>query len=186
MLEYIQNLPQLIIELFRENPWGQWIWMIAFVISIVNFAIWKNKSFIFIMMIASGFWGAHFMLIWALAASAVQFFDVIKNLVALKYEKNKYLTIIFILAYLIIWFFTYKDVYSLIPILTSIFGVILVFYVRGVWLNIGYLGIISLWFIYNIYNNSIWGVMSDVVLFVVGIFWISRILFFEKKAKWKQ
>ncbi len=185
MLEYIQNLPQVITELFKQNPWGQWIWMVAFLISIVNFSIWKNKSFIFIMMIASGFWWAHFMLIGALAASAVQFFDVIKNLFALKFEKNKYVALFFILAYILIWFFTYKDVYSLIPILTSIFWVILVFYVRWVWLNIWYLWIISLWFIYNLYNNSVWWVMSDVVLWVVWIFWIIRILFFEKKKKWK-
>ncbi len=175
-----------LINSLSNDPFGQGMGIVAFVITMYAFWLCKDKQFIFVMMGASLFWGFHFALIWALAAAWVQLFDIVKNSLALKYEKSLKISLFLVVCYLVIGFFTYKDSYSLLPILTSVVSIFLVFYVRGVWLNIGYLWIIVCWFGYNLHNWSIGWMLSDVVLFFVWIAWIIRILITDKKDKWKQ
>ncbi len=173
----------LFILTFTANPLWQTMWIVAFIITMYAFGLCKDKQFIYIMMIGSLFWGLHFWLIAAFAAAWVQLFDIAKNALALRYEKNIKISIFCITAYIIIWFLAYKDAYSLLPIITSVISVFLVFYVRWIWLNLWYLWIIVCWFWYNLHNWSIGWMLSDVVLFFVWIAWVMRILIIEKKWK---
>lgn len=172
-----------IYNLFLLNPLGQFLWLMAFVVSIYNFLYCKNKRFIFFTMIASIFWWFHFLALWLLSAAYINIVDVLKNALALKYEKNKYITLGFILVYIIISYFTYVGIISLIPLATAILSTILVFYVRGVYLNIWFLFVIVLWMIYNFIWGSIGWFMTDTTLMVTWIIWIYKIIRSENKKE---
>lgn len=176
MIEYIN----VVIDIFKENFYGQLIWLFAFFISIYNFLFCKNKKFIVITAIASLVWGIHFYSIWLIAASLINIVDVFKNILALKYEKSKKIASIFIIFYIIVWFISFENYISLIPTLTAVISTYLVFYVRWVWLNIWFMWIIMLWAVYNFLWNSIWWLATDITLFITWIIWIIKIIISEK------
>ena len=206
MLEYIQNLPQIIIELFRENPWGQWIWMIAFAISIVNFWFMKDRNFIWGTLFASLAWGLNFFFLWAFAAAYINFFDVFKNWAALMWEKSKKALQFFLIVYVIVWIWNFLwihftqysqiisffpilssgalwdlDYISLIPTLTALLSTYLVFKTSWVTMKAWFLVVVVVWLIYNIYFHNIWWILTDVSLWFMWIYWIWRDLKAEKK-----
>lgn len=185
MFDYFFVFINNIIEIFSSNPLGQLIWLIAFLVSIYNFWFCKNKKFIFFTMIASIFWWFHFLFLWLLSAAYINLVDIVKNALALKYERNKYLTLGFIIIYIIISFFTYTSPISLIPLATAILSTILVFYIRWIYLNIWFLFVIALWMIYNFIWNSIWWLSTDITLMTTWIFWVLKTIHKSKKEKKK-
>lgn len=170
-------------DIFVDNWIGQTIWLVAFLVSIYNFTFCKDKKFVFVTMVVSLIWWMHFFSIWLLAAAFVNFVDVFKNALALKYEKSKKLASTFIFFYIIIGFLTFEWYISLIPTISWIVSTFLVFYIRGVWLNIGFMWIIIMWMLYNYTWWSIGWLSTDIVLFFSWIIWIIRIMAEEKKKK---
>lgn len=186
MIQFLLNLYDTVRELFILNPWWQFIGLIWFIVSVYNFMFCKNKKFIIFTMIASFFWWIHFFLLGLLSAAFINLIDVFKNALALKYEKNKYMTLWFIIIYMIISYFTFTWLISLIPLATAILSTILVFYVRWVYLNIGFLFVIALWMIYNIIGWSVGWFLTDTTIFISGIFWIYKIIKSDNKKEIKK
>jgi hypothetical protein len=176
----------IVIDIFKENFYGQLIWLLAFLVSIYNFLFCKDRKFIIFTAIASLIWGIHFYSIWLIAAALVNIIDILKNMLALKYKKSKNIAILFVLFYIIIWFITFKSYVDIIPTLTAIISTYLVFYVRWIWLNIGFMGVIILWGIYNILWHSIWWLATDITLSITWVIWIIRIIYSEKKDMKKE
>ncbi len=174
MIDFIVNAWNDIVTHFLENPVAQGLGYVAFGFSVYNFLFCKDKKFIIITAIVSAIFGAHFLLIGATAAGLINIFDVAKNTIALYFEKNRYRVIGLTVVYLVIGYFTYSDPVSVIPTITAIISTYLVFYVRGVWLNVGFLGIVMLYMIYNYTMGSQGGLMTDVFLFFFGIVGIVR------------
>lgn len=198
MLDYIINLPNLIIALFKENPLAQSIWLIAFVISVVNFGFMKWRNFVWWTLIASLAWGLNFFFLWAFAAAYINFFDVFKNAAALIWEKSKKALILFLIIYVLIWiwnflwmklsFETFKitfwelDFLSLIPTFTALLSTFLVFKTTWVTMKAWFLVVVATWLIYNIYFWNIWWVLTDSSLWFAWIYWIIKDLKHERKT----
>ncbi len=198
MLDYIINLPNLIIELFLKNPLAQSIWIIAFLISIINFSFMKWRNFIWGTLIASLFWGLNFFFLWAFAAAYINFVDVFKNAAALIWKKSKKALILFLIIYILIWiwnflwinfsFETYKITFwqisylSLIPTFTALLSTYLVFKTTWVKMKAWFLVVVATWLIYNIYFWNIWWVLTDLSLWIAWIYWIIRDLKHERKT----
>lgn len=182
-MELILSFILSVRDLFISNPLWQTIGLIAFFISIYNFTYCRDKRFIVFTWIASLVWWFHFLLIWLLSAAFINLVDVFKNALALKYEKNKYITVSFIFIYCIISYFTFDGLISLIPLLTAILSTIIVFYIRGVYLNIWFLFVIVLWMIYNFIWGSIWGFITDTSLMISWIIWIYKIIKSDNKKE---
>lgn len=179
----IDQVIQYFVDAYALNPIAQVIWGIAFLVSVYNFVFCQNKKFIIVTAIASAIWWAHFMSLWLLAAWLVNIFDVFKNLISLKYERNLKWVLWFSLIYIIIWYFSYSGSWiSIIPTITAILSTYLVFYVRGIWLNIWFLWIIALWMIYNYIWNSIWWLSTDIFLIWFWLLWILRQILQNKKT----
>jgi len=181
----MENLLNIFTGAFNAHPVWQIIWMIAFFVSIYNFLYCKDRRFVFFTMIASLVWWIHFYSIWLISAWLINLIDVIKNALALKYEKSNKITIAFVLLYLVIWYLAFDWYLSLIPTINAIASTFLVFYIRWVWLNIWFLFVVWLWWVYNFYGQSIWWLSTDISLFVIWIIWIVKILISEKKEKIK-
>jgi len=183
MFDYFSILINNIFDIFLLNPIAQTLWLFAFFVSIYNFWFCKNKKFIFFTLIASIFWWFHFLALWLLSAAYINIVDVVKNALALKYEKNKYMTIWFIIIYIFISYFTYNSLISLIPLATAILSTILVFYVRWIYLNIWFLFVIALWMTYNFIWHSIWWLSTDITLMTTWFFWVVKTIYKNKKEQ---
>lgn len=184
MLEYISEFSYVIIKLFLENPWGQSFWLIAFIISIINFTFMKNRWFIWWTLFASLFWWFNFYLLWAFAAAYINFFDVFKNWAALMWKKSKKVFIFFLASYILIWFFQLYSSYienwmtfvtiikGFIPTITALLSTYLVFKTTWIKMKTGFLIVVALWFIYNLYFNNIWWILTDLSLWIMWLVWI--------------
>lgn len=178
----ISEIINAITEIFKAQPIAQSVGLVWYAISIYTFAFCKNKKFILFLGIISIFWAIHFALIAAYSAFIVNFIDIFKNFIALKYEKNKYLFLWFLLLYLWWGIYTYTDILSLIPIFAAISWLFLAFYVRWIWLNIWFLTLLILWLFYNLQQQSLWWVASDITLLIAWIYWIITLFILKK---WK-
>ena len=171
----LETISQYFVEAYTLNPLAQIIWIGAFFISVYNFVFCQNKKFIIVTAIASGVWWLHFLSLGLMAAAVVNIFDVFKNIISLKYQRNLKWVIAFTIIYLIIWYISYTgSIVSLIPTLNAIISTYLVFYVRWIWLNIWFLFIIALWMVYNYLWNSIGWLSTDIFLLWFGLLWILR------------
>lgn len=175
-----------IVTLFKQDPFAQSMGFFAYIISIYAFWFCKNKKFIKAMAVLSFFWAWHFYLIWAMSAFFVNFIDVFKAWFALKYGNNKKIAGVFLILYSIWGIFFYRDIISVLPIVLAIFWLYLTFFVRWIWLNLGYLIIVCFWFIYNIYNWSLWGMASDITLFVTWTYGIITMFLLKDKKELKK
>lgn len=167
-----------IITTFNENPIWQTIWFIALFVNIIAFVTSKDNKFLIYMVISSFIWWLHFYYIDLKVAAYISFFDILKNLLALKYKKNEYIFYFLLISYFLIWFFTFEpnSLISIIPAFNSLLSVFFIYYLKWIKLKIWFLFILALWFIYNFFWNSLWGMLSDTILFVSWIIWIFNIL----------
>lgn len=171
------------IKIFQENPMAQAIGFLAAFINIFAFATAKDKKFLIFMAVSSFVWGVHFYLMGLFSAAFISFFDIFKNIVALKHKNNHYLSGFFLIAYIIIGIFTFEEgnYFSILPIINSLLSIIFIFYFSGARLKIGFLFILTIWFIYNFFGHSLGGILSDIALFIAGLYGLYRIL--QKKKK---
>lgn len=185
MIDFFNSFFTSFLTIFQENPIAQSIGFVAVAVNIVAFATSKDKKFLVFMAISSLIWGIHFCLMGLLSAAGVSLFDVIKNIIALKYKRNLKLMLFFLGAYLLIWILTFdsNNLVSLIPIVNSLLSIYFIFYLKEVRLKLGFLLILFFRFSYNYLGHSLWGMMSDTILFFSWIYWIYRILQKKKKLK---
>lgn len=174
-----------ILAIFSKNPVAQTIGFLAVLVNIIAFVTAKDRIFLIFMAISSFVWGIHFYYLWLISAAFVSFFDILKNIIALKYKRNIFIFWFLIISYFIIWIFTFnpENIFSIIPTLTAISSVIFINYLSGIKLKIWFLFILILWFIYNYFWNSLGWMLSDTILFVSGIVGILNILRNEKKQE---
>jgi hypothetical protein len=55
--------------------------------------------------------------------------------------------------------------------------------VRWIWLNLGFMLVVILWWVYNYIWHSIWGFMTDITLLITWVIGVVRIIIEEKKEK---
>lgn len=179
MFEIFKN----ILEIFNQNSVAQTIGFLAVLVNIIAFVTAKDRIFLIFMAISSFVWGVHFWYLGLFSAAFVSFFDILKNIIALKYKRNIFISWFLIISYLIIWFFTFnlENIFSVIPILNAILSVIFINYLSWLKLKIWFLFILIFWFIYNYFWNSLGWMLSDAILFISGIIGILNILKQEKK-----
>lgn len=145
----------------------QIIWYIALAVVFFAFKETDDKKLLIYLAIGSGIWGIHFSFLWLIAAAGINFFDVFKNIIGLKYEKNNYWVSFFILSYICIGIGTYyytQNLISFLPTIASVLSAIAVFWFRGIPLRLILIGTLFVWFGYNFVGNSYAGMTSDIVL----------------------
>lgn len=166
------------MEIFTQDIIWQAIGFIALFFVFLWFKETNDRKLIIYLSIWSFFWGIHFWLLGLIAAAGINFFDIFKNLLGLKYEKNKSLMFFFIWSYLVIWiisFYFTQNYISFLPSITSIISTIWVFLFRWIWLRINLLFVLCIWFIYNTAWGSIAWITSDIVLLWATFYGIYKI-----------
>ena len=175
MIEYIS--PEIIWRI---------IGFIALIFVFFAFKETNDKKLIIYLAIGSFFWGFHFWFLWLISASLINFFDVFKNLIWLKYKKNNYWISFFVSSYIIIWLYTYLDtgkIISFFPTIASILWAIAVFIFQWVYLRFILLSTLFIWFSYNFIGWSYAGMSSDIALIWASLYGIYKIKYSTKKEK---
>lgn len=173
-----------IVNIFLENPIAQSIGFLGFLCSIFTFISNSNISFLYRLAFTSFVWSIHFLLLGALSAFFINFIDIFKNLLAVKFPNNKKILSVILVFYFVVGIFMYlkdENFITLIPIIGSVCGLIVVFLLKGIAMRVGFLFLLLGWMVYNYFNHSIGGLTTDIILFFVGLLGIIRILISNKK-----
>ncbi|HID91548.1 TPA: YgjV family protein [Candidatus Gracilibacteria bacterium] len=193
-MHIITDLFFQIIHLFQTNPWAQLIGFAGFGMSLLTFLSNNNEKFMIRMTMSSFIWAIHFLLLGALSAGFLNAVDVIKNLLAIKYPFNKKISFAIVIVYIFIGFYLYSyidkgtesaKIINLIPVVASILSTIILFTLKGVWMRIAFTIMLLGWFTYNISNGSIGGALTDLVLFITGLYGIHTMSTNETEQKKK-
>ncbi len=172
-----------IIEIFLENPIGQIIWFIALVINVYSVIFLKNNKLIYWISLVSFIWSIHFFLMWLMVGAFINFMDIFKNYLAVKFKKNKNIMFLFIILYIIIWILTYQNIYSILPIIASILWIYSFFFLENIKMKIWYFFVIIFWSTYSFIGHSIWWVIADFILAFSSLIWIYKDIRSYKLAK---
>jgi len=177
MQEIINN----IIWIFNANPVAQTIWLIAFFFQLFAFLNKSDNKRLILQLIWFLIWVWHYALMWLIGPALIYLTLTIRNLVSIKIKPNLKITYIFIILHLLNWYFTYENIYSLLPIIWWFISLISVLHFR--WLVMRNLSVFwaLLWLVYNIVEWSIWWVITIVILTSANIITIIRIIRDKKK-----
>ena len=167
------------------NITWEFVWMIALVFNIISY-LEKNDKMMFIMLaICSFFYWIHFLWLWLLTASVINFFDVFKNLAVIKHKKNIKLFSIFAIVYVIIWFETGNwEILSYLLTFGSILSLFAAFYFRWISLRIVYLIVTFIYFFYSFAWNSISWMLTSLV-FIITLSSSIYVLYRRRWFWWK-
>lgn len=161
------------------------IWFIALIIRLAASFEKDDRKLFLLLATCSFFYWIHFFWLWLFTASFINFFDVTKNLVALKFKKNLYVFFFYIISYTIIGGLTSH--WHIIPFMFVIWSMISIyaaFFLKGIYLRLCYLITNLLYLSYSIYGWSIaWSVSS--ILFSISLSFSIYILFKRKWFIWK-
>ncbi len=180
MIEYVMNLPDLIIKLFMAEPLYQGLGMLAFLISFGSKLIKNDKIMLYIDSVASLTWVMHFTVISAWTGAFTNFFWAIRNFASIKYKWNIKVLVWFLFAYTLMWYLTYVDWYSVFPIVSAYIYTSSYFFLKGINMRIWYILWNISWLVYQIANHSVGWILTEVLLSLVACFTIYRM--YEKKS----
>jgi len=162
-------------NLFLENPIGQIIWLIAFILWIIAFLHKKDRHLYIWIMIAQSLWVTHFFLIWLYVGAFVNLVWILRSFVALRYKHIKKLIFLFIFIYVLIGILNYNSIVDIFPIIAGILGTLAFLYFS--WLDWRLILLVCsiLWLIYNIVWWSIWWILTEIFMILAWLITIFRL-----------
>ncbi len=175
ILEYLKTS-------YEINPIGQIIGFIAFTLGLIATLNKCDKKMKNIHWISLIFWVIHYFLIWLYTAVAADFIWALRNFLSVKYKWNIKVIISIIILYLISLIITYKDLYSLLPIISWILVTFAFFKLEWIKMRLVLIFCWSMWLIYTYIWHSIWWLTIEVFLMSANIITITRLLL-DKKTK---
>jgi len=157
--------------MFMEQLIAQIIGFIALIILVVSFQFDNRKTILNLRSLHNFANAAHFYLLNAPTAAILNLISIFRNSVFLYRFKNKYLNnivwlILFLVVFILVGFFTWEGLVSILAIIGIGFGTL------GVWSektkDIRYLTLLSniSWLIHNILVVSIAGIILNIFIIV--------------------
>lgn len=150
---------------------AQIIETIALIITLYAYHLNTKKKIFKTMCISNILDILHYLFLDAFSGGLTKIMALIRNIFILKKEDNKksnsnIFLFLFIIAYMILAVFTYKNIYSLLPFIAAIIYMVIVW--SGDELQIKKIAFLCyfLWLVYNISVFSIMGIISNVVALV--------------------
>lgn len=183
-LEYFNQ----IIDIFLLNPIAQTSGFLGMICVWIAFLYKDDLKTIKILFIASIFWWLQYLLLESYAGLLATIIWALRLYLSMKYKKNIKVFIFMIIVIAITWVISFKDNYSLLPILWSLIWAYSFFFFSWIILRIWCLSISIIWLIYGIHIWSIWWVINEVVVEILILFaiynyiWVNwyRLLYVSK------
>lgn len=167
---------------FEINPIGQIIGFIAFILWIIAL-LHKNDDKTKSIQWASLFlWVAHYYMFWLYTWLVSDLIWWFRNFLSMKYRKNIIVIFILFIVYLLAWYITYDNIYSIFPIISWLIATRTYFYLEWIKMRLTLLLCWFFWIIYNYFWHSIWWMFADLLFMSAHIITITRLLL-DKKHK---
>ena len=128
----------------------------------------KSSQILLLQTISFLFKSFHYYLLGGVSGFLSSFVSMIRNLLFYKIKSNFLWTIIFIIIYFIIGFITYKNVYTLLPLLATTIYTIIINYDNPCYLRMGMFVTSITWLIYNFYIVSYSGIIIQIVMLIMN------------------
>ena len=125
-----------------------------------------SKQILIFQTISFFFKGIHYLLLGGLSGFYSSVISMARNILFFKFKKSFYLMVLFIIIYFVMGIFSYKDFYSIIPSMASVFYTVIVNTNKPRYLRSGMVINSLLWLIYNIYIVSLAGIITQIVLII--------------------
>lgn len=165
---------------------GQGIGIIGLLFAVISFQKNSSKGILLFQILASTAFILHFLLIGAYTGSALNFIGVVRNLLfyyigsrrrnkSENHANKKLWLYLFIVIYIIAGSLTYKNFYSIFPIVGTIFSTVSLWIKNPKYIRLVMLPSSPCWMIYNFVNMSIAGVMTE--LFVMSSLIVAMLRF---------
>lgn len=150
---------------------SQIIETIALVITLYSYHLKTKKSIFKGMCFANILDITHYFFLNAYSGLVTKVMALVRNIFILKKEDNKKLKsniflILFIIAYIVLAFITFKNIYSTLPFVAAIIYMIVVW--NGNELQIKKIAFLCyfFWLVYNISVFSVMGIVSNVIALI--------------------
>lgn len=154
---------------------SQIVAFVAFILSLIAYHRKEKKKIFQTMMIGNILDIIHYFLLGAYSGCITKVMALIRNEIIILKEKknrlnNKIVLIIIIIAYIVSGILTYKNIYSILPILAAIIYLFFVWNGNELQVKIAAFGCYFLWLAYNICVLSVVGILSNCVAIVSTFF----------------
>lgn len=173
------NIDNIMIE-FKANYQAQIMGLIALILISLSYQCKTKKNFLFTQIFSNIFFALQYFLLHAYSAFCSNIVSITRTIIFYIYTKRKkeipiYFPIFIISTIIIIGIITYKDLYSIIPIIIAISYTIATYQKN---LKITYIiSIITclLWIIYNKEVNAYIGIISSIIELIASSIGLFRI-----------
>ena len=154
---------------------SQIVAFVAFILSLIAYHRKEKKKIFQTMMIGNILDIIHYFLLGAYSGCITKVMALIRNeIIILKEKKNqkkkKIDVIIIIIAYIVSGILTYKNIYSILPIMAAIIYLVFVWNGNELQVKIAAFGCYFLWLTYNICVLSVVGILSNCVAIISTFF----------------
>lgn len=146
--------------------------VIALLITLIAYQLKTKKQIFKGMCIANIFDITHYLFLNAYSGFATKVMALIRNIFIIEKEKNKKLNnilflLIFVICYIILGMYTFKNIYSILPFMAAIIYMIVVW--NGNELQVKKIAFICyfIWLIYNICIHSIMAVIANIISLIL-------------------
>lgn len=102
---------------------------------------------------------------------------------SIKYKRNIYIFFFITIITIILWFLTYKDSSSIIPIIASCLSTYWFFFLEKIKLRLVLLLTSSFWLSFSYIHFSIWWIINESIIHIVHIATIYKIMSNEWKTR---
>ncbi len=170
---------------YKANPTAQIWWRIAIFPLIIAFTTKSDYKVKLIFTLWGWIWVVHFFLLEAYAAMITIVLATIRVAVSIKYSWNQKIMYFFMVLFLIASFFTYQNIFSILPITAWLIATYAYFKQSWIRMRASFLICSWLWLVHNIFNHSIWWIMTELLIEITLIITIIRLYFDSEKGRIK-
>lgn len=163
---------------------GQILGFIYLIIFVISFQFEKLETLMKIRIVSKIIATLHYLCLSAYSGAVSQFISIFPNYFSYKFEgqrKNKIISYIFIIIFLVSGIFTYQNIYDTLPIIGSILTVIAIFQTKTKYVRLFQFIISPFFLIYNIVNNSYAGIIMEILVIISCLIAVVRLD--KKKTK---
>ena len=126
------------------------------------------SKLLFYQSLAFFFKSIHYFLLGGLSGALTSIISFIRNLFFTK-GKSKFLIVLFIIIYVVIGIITFTDLFSLLPVLATIFYSFFVYIKNPKYLRLSSLCTSFIWLSYNIYLFSYFCILTQLILIAANV-----------------
>ncbi len=172
IIEYLNYF----IEYFLRDPLTQTMGFMGMFVILIAYFQKCDHTVKKLMLLSSLFWWTHFYLLWSYSALAAIVIWVFRLFLSIKFERNKKAFLSIFMLTIIVWYFTYDGLYSLLPVITSITGAYSYFFLEKIQLRIMMLFNSATWLLYNSIIGSASWIINESLVQTILIVTIYRML----------